>query len=437
MPWPVALLIIFGCLAILMISGMPVSFAFMITCSMGAILFWGGFGGIEQMIMSFYSSLVSFVLLPLPLFILMGTIIFESGAGELMVNAVDKILGRLPGKLGVLSVGAGALLGSMIGVSAGSIAILSKNLIPEMTKRGYNKTMVLGPIIASGTLATMIPPSAAAVLVGAIGKVSIGKLLIAIIIPGLLLTLLYVTYIIVRCKLQPALTPKYTETRVSILEKLSVAIRHIVPFGIVAFAVTGTVYMGIATPSEAAALGVIACFILAALYRKLNWRVIKNSAVSSLQVSAMVLIIIVAALSFSNVLAFSGAITGLIKLTMGLSVPPIVIIILTQIIVLILGSFIDTGSIVMITLPIFMPIVRELGFDIVWYSVMFLLNLQIGLITPPFGMDVYAMKAMVSSDISIGDIFRASMPFLGLCVLALILILVFPKIALWLPNLAR
>jgi len=409
--WPLALLIIFGCLIIMMATGMPIAFAFMITCVIGAILFWGGLVGIEQLLMSFFSSIASFVLLPLPLFILMGTVVFESGVGTLLVDAVDKILGRLPGRLSVLAVGAGTLLGAMIGISGGSIAILGKGLIPEMSKRGYKKTMILGPIVASGSLATLIPPSAGAVLLGAIGKVSIGKLLIAIIMPGLLLALLFGVYIVVRCVLQPSLAPSYAGAQVRLLEKINVTVRHILPFGVIVFSVTGTV--------------------------KFNWQMVKKSAMSALQVTAMVAIIITAAISFSKILAYSGAINGLVKIAIDLPVSPIVIIIATQVVVIFLGCFMDPASIFMITLPMFMPLVKALGFDTLWYAVIMLINTQIGLITPPFGMDVYTMKAIAPSDISIEDIFRSSTPFLAICLLVMALIMVFPQIALWLPGTAR
>jgi tripartite ATP-independent transporter DctM subunit len=367
----------------------------------------------------------------------MGTIVFESGVGALVVDAVDKILWRLPGRLSVLAVGSGALLGAMLGVSGGSIAILGKGLLPEMTKRGYTKSMSLGPIVAAGALATMIPPSTGAVIAGAVGKVSIGKLLIAIIMPGLLLALLFGAYIIVRCKLQPSLAPSYTEVRVPLSERLNATIRHILPLGLIVFAVTGTIFLGVATPSEASALGAIACYILAALYRKLNWQMIKKSAMSALSITGMVAIIITASLSFSKILAYSGAVAGLTKFATEMPVPPIAIIIATQVLVLILGCFMDPASIMMITLPIFIPIVTALGFNTLWYTVIIILNTQIGLITPPFGLDVYTFKAVAPPDVSIEDIFRSSMPFLGICLLAMVLIMVFPQIALWLPSVTR
>lgn len=436
MAWPFAILLIFGCLVILMATGMPIFFAFMLTCMMGALLFWGGLAGMEQLLMSVFSSVTTFVFFPVPLFILMGNIIFESGVGTLLVDAVDKVLGRLPGRLSILAIGAGVLLGTMIGISGGSIAVLGKSLVPEMRRRGYKKPMILGPIVASGTLAVLIPPSALAVVIGALGKVSIGKLLIAIIPPGLVVAVLFAAYIIVRCTLQPSLAPSYAVAHISVLEKLSTTVRHILPIGIVIFAVIGVIFIGIATPSEAAALGAIACYLLAALYRKLNRRMVKESAKSTVQIAIMVFMIMTASISFSRILVSSGAIAGLVNLASTLPVPPIVIIIATQVVVVFLGCFMDPASIVMISVPIFMPIVQALGYDTLWYAVILLINVQLGLITPPFGLDVYTMKALAPPDVTIGDVFRSSTPFLAIGFLLMALIMIFPALALWLPSVA-
>lgn len=434
MEWPIALLIIFGCLIVVMITGIPIAFAFFLTCVIGSILFWGGMVGLEQLAMSFFSSVTSFALLPVPLFVLMGNVIYESGVGMKMVDAVDKLLGRLPGRLSILAIGAGTLLGTMIGISGGTIAILGRSLVPEMSRLGYKNPMTLGPVVATGTLATLIPPSALAVFLGAIGRVSIGKLLIAIITPGLLLAILFCAYIIIRCSLQPSLAPSYRLSKISVLEKINIAIRYILPIGIVIFAVIGVVFVGIATPSEAAALGATACILLAALYRSLNISMLKRSAVGTIEITVMVFMIIVGSISFSRILASSGAIAGLVNLAVSLPVPPMIIIIATQLVVVFLGCFMDPASIVMISVPMFMPIVSALGFDPVWYATLLIINIQLGLITPPFGLDCYTMKAMIPPDISIGDVFRSSMPFLGIGFLVMLLIMVFPQIVLWLPG---
>jgi tripartite ATP-independent transporter DctM subunit len=437
MAWQLALLIIFGCLVVLMITGMPIFFAFMLTCMVGALLFWGGLAGMETLMASVFSSITSFVFLPIPLFVLMGNVIFESGVGGNVVDGVDKLLGRLPGRLSILAIGAGVLLGTMIGMSGGSIAVLGKSLAPDMKKRGYKNPMILGPIVASGTLAVLIPPSALAVIIGAIGKVSIGDMLIAIIPAGLLLAVLFIAYIIIRAKLQPELAPNYTVTDIPFVVKVKVIVKQILPIGIVIFAVIGVIFMGVATPTEAAALGAVACYVLAALYRKLNWRMIKESVKSTIQISVMVMMIMTASLSFARILVSSGAIAGLVKLSTELNVPSVFIVIATQLVVVFLGCFMDPASIVMISVPIFFPIVQALHYDMLWYAILLLVNIQLGLITPPFGLDVYTMKALSPSDVTLGDVFRASTPFLAIGFLLMVIIWVFPPLVTWLPSIVR
>jgi len=437
MAWQLALLVIFVCLVVLMITGMPIFFAFMLTCVVGALLFWGGLAGMETLVTSVFSSITSFVFLPIPLFVLMGNIIFESGVGGNVVDGVDKLLGRLPGRLSILAIGAGVLLGTMIGMSGGSIAVLGKSLAPDMKKRGYKNPMILGPIVASGTLAVLIPPSALAVIIGAIGKVSIGDILIAIIPAGLLLAVMFIAYIIIRAKLQPELAPNYTVTSISFGVKVNVIVKQILPIGIVIFAVIGVIFLGIATPTEAAALGALACYVLAAMYGKLNWRMIKESVKSTIQISVMVMMIMTASLSFARILVSSGAIAGLVNLSTELNVPSAVIVIATQFVVVFLGCFMDPASIVMISVPIFFPIVQALDYNMLWYSILLLINIQLGLITPPFGLDVYTMKALSPSDVTLGEVFRASIPFLAIGFLLMVIIWVYPPLITWLPSIMR
>ncbi|MBW8036677.1 MAG: TRAP transporter large permease subunit, partial [Planctomycetes bacterium] len=209
MEWYLILLLLFGGLIILMMSGMPVAFCFMLVNIIGVFLLWGGGVGLEQLILSLGDSIAIFTLVPVPLFILMGEVMFQSGIAINMIDALNKWLGRIPGRLSLLAVGAGTVFSTMSGASMASVAVLGSTLVPEMEKRGYKKAMSLGPILGSGGLAIMIPPSVLAVLVGAIGRIPIGKILIAIILPGLLMAALYATYIILRCRLQPSLAPSY------------------------------------------------------------------------------------------------------------------------------------------------------------------------------------------------------------------------------------
>lgn len=434
MSWPYAILTLFGLLVLFMALSTPVAFAFMLTCFIGSILFWGG---PDMLAVSVYSSVTSFVFLPIPLFILMGCILFESGVGAIIVDTLDKLMGRVPARLSIVTIIAGALLGAMIGISGSSIAILGKTLFPEMLKKGYKKPVTLGPVVITGTLAIMIPPSALAVFLGAMGKVSIGKLLIAIIVPGILIALFSIGYILLRCKLDPSLAPSYHVEPMPLREKLRVTVRYLLPSGIVIFAAIGSIFFGIASPSEASALGAIACFVVAALYRKFSLDMVKRASLATIEITSMVLMIVVGAISFSRILASSGAMTGLIEFAKSLPVSPMVIVIATQIIAVFMGCFMDPASIVMITVPVFIPLIQALGLDPLWYSVLLLLNIQLGLITPPFGLDCYTMKALSPPEITIEDVFRSSMPFCALGFLVMALIMIFPGIATWLPAFMR
>ncbi len=437
MEWYFAIFLMFGLLVILMGTGIPISFAFIFICIIGSYIFWGGEAGLEQLAMSFYSSVTNYNFLPIPLFILMGDIVFSSGTGTRLIDAIDQLLGRLPGRLSILAIGSGVLLGTMIGISGGSIGILGKVLVPEMSRRGYSKAMSIGPIISSGTLAILIPPSALAVFLGAVAQVSIGKLLLAIILPGLLVAALFIGYILIRCTLNPSLAPNYEVPEVPVAQKIRVVFTQIAPVVLVIFAVIGSVFTGIATPGESAALGVIACYILAAIYRKLSWDTIRVSAKDTIHVTVMIFFIVAGSISFSRILATTGAITGLIAWATGLEVHPIMLVVATQLILIFLGAFMDPASIVMITVPVFLPLIKALGYDTLWFAVISLINIQLGLISPPFGMDCFTMKAIAPSDVSIGDVFRSSMPFMFLGFLTMVLIMIFPQIGLFLPNLMQ
>ncbi len=437
MSWEYFLLIIFGSLILLMASAMPVAFSFMLISIIGMYSFFGGSTGLEQLIISITTTLTTFVLLPVPLFIFMGELMFHSGMAPLLVETLDKWLGRIPGRLGLLAVSAGTLFATLTGTSMASTAMLGSILVPEMEKRGYKKPMSLGPILGSGGLAIMIPPSSLAVLVGAIGEISVGRILVAIIIPGLLMAAFYASYIIIRCWIQPHLAPSYEVKHIPFSEKISATLRYILPLGLIVFLVVGVIFLGVATPSEAAATGTIGTAVLALINGRLNWDVIKKATTSTLEVTGMVLIIIAGATAFSQILAYSGATQGLCKFATELPVKPIVVIIFMQIVILFLGCLMDVVAIMMITLPIFVPIVNNLGFDPVWFATMFLLNIEIAGTSPPFGMGLMVMKGVAPPGTTMGEIYRAALPFIYCDLVVMALMLIFPKVALWLPGLMR
>lgn len=437
MEWYSTLLLVFASLLVLMATGMPIAVCFMLINVAGSMLLFGGMAGLDQLVLSIFSSLASFVLLPIPLFVLMGEVIFHSGIAMVVIDVLDKWLGRLPGRLGLLAVFAGTAFSTLTGTSVASTAMMGSILVPEMEKRGYKKAMTVGPILGSGGLAIMIPPSSMAVLLGVISEISVGQILIAIIIPGLLMAALYSIYVVGRCMIQPSIAPPYQVEHTPFSEKMLQTLKYLVPLGLIIFLVIGLIILGIATPSESAASGTLGAFALAAVYGRLNWRVIKKSVSGTLKISGMILLIIAGASAFSQILSFSGAARGLTEMATMLPASPMVIVIAMQVVVLIMGGFMSLIAIMMITLPVFVPIVVKLGFDPVWFAVIFLLNIEMALTTPPLGMSLYVMKGVTPPHIGLGDIIKGAAPFLVCDAIAMVLIMAFPSLALWLPSLIQ
>ncbi len=434
MEWWHALILLFGALAILALMGLPVAFAFLAVNIIAVILLWGGQKGLIQLILSIHSSVSTFILVPVVMFILMGEVVFRSGVAYKTIDIVDEWVGRVPGRLGIVSVIAGTIFATLTGVAMGSVAMLGSTLMPEMERRGYDKSMTIGPILASGTLAIMIPPSALAVLLASLAEFSIGRLLIAIIIPGLMMAGAFALYIIVRCTLQPSLAPTYEVKSSPFRKKMMDFVRYVLPLGSVIIVVIGFIFLGVSSPTEAAALGALMCFLLAAVYKKLNWDVIKKTLGGTTSIAVMVLMLLTGATAFSQVLAFSGATTKITEMAMNLSLSPLVMLILMQVVIFVMGMLMNQTPIMMITLPVFMPIVRSLGWNPIWFGAIMLLNLEMATISPPFGLSLFVMKGVAPPHITMSDIYRSVIPFLLVNILIMVLMIAFPPVILWLPS---
>jgi tripartite ATP-independent transporter DctM subunit len=429
--WELLLLIIFGALVILMATGMPIAFSFMVINVIGVYVFFGGTKGLEQMILSMSTSLTTFVLLPVALFILMGELLVHSKIANDVMDALDKLMGRLPGRLSLLAVATGTVIAALTGSSMSSTAMLGQILVPEMEKRGYKKAMTIGPIMASGGLAIMIPPSSLAILLCVIGEISIGKILVVIPFAGIYLAALLAAYIIIRCKLQPSLAPSFEVKQMTFAARISGAIKFVVPVGFIIFLVVGLIFVGVADPSESAATGTIGMIIVILCYRRLTWEVVKKSLRGTIMITGMVFLIIAGATTFGQILAFSGATSGLSEFAVRLPLPPILIMVAMQIVILIMGCFMEVVSIMMITLPVFVPIINRLGFDPVWFGAITLLNIECAFITPPFGMNLFVMKGVAPSNTTMEDIYFAAAPMVAINCLTMALMIVFPSIVLW------
>jgi tripartite ATP-independent transporter DctM subunit len=435
MDWLFPLLLILGSLIVLIVLGFHVFLCFLIIDMVGVYLLWGGVVGLQQLLFSIREAVATFSLLPVPLFILMGEIMFHSGMAPKMIDALDKWLGRVPGRLGLLATAGGTIFAAMSGSGMAGVAMLGSTLVPEMEMRGYKKPMSLGPILGAGPVAVMIPPSSMAVILGFLGDISIGQLLIAIIIPGLLLALSIGTYIYIRCRVQPQLAPAYNVPYVPLSHKITGLLIYVAPLGFVTLMTVGIIFLGVATPTEAAATGAFACFVLAIIYKKLTWKLIKISLTSTVKITAMTFMLIIGAQAFSQILGFTGGARGLSQIAAGLHIAPIWIVVGMHLVGLILGCFMFQTPIMMITLPIFMPIINSLGMNPVWFGAIYLLNMEVATLTPPFGMGLFVMKSVAPADTTMRDIYTAVMPFILINLGTMVLLLAFPVLTLWLPNL--
>jgi len=432
--WWLIVAILFGGLIVLLASGMPVAFCFLLVNLVGVVWFWGGEVGLRQLILSMDESVTTFVLLPVPLFILMGEVLFHSGMGLRAIDVLDRWMGRMPGRLALLAVGSGTLFSTISGSSMATTAMLGTILVPEMEKRGYKKPMSLGPVMGGGGLAMIIPPTALGVLLASLARISVGKLLISGIIPGLILAFFYAAYIITRCWLQPSIAPSYKVTPTPLAKKAVLTMRYVLPLGVLIFLVIGVIFVGLATPSEAAALGALGSIFLAAIYRGLNWEVLKKSVLGAIRITVMMFMIMTGATAFSQILGFSGASRGLLGAVAGFPITPMLLVISMQVIVLFMGCFMEQASMLMITLPIYMPVIHLLAYDPVWFGILLLINMEVGMTSPPFGLSLFVMKGVAPPDTTMGDIYRAILPFIGFHLVVMALIMAFPILALWLPG---
>lgn len=423
-----------GLLALLAI-GLPIAFSFLLVNLVGAYLIMGGVNGLNIAVQQMFTGLTSFALAPIPLFVLMGELMLHSGMASRTFDVFDTWMGRLPGRLSLIVIGGGAMFSTLSGSTIASTAMLGEIMVPEMRKRGYQPPMILGPIVGVGGLAMLIPPSALAVVYASLAQISVGKVLIAGALPGVMLAALYSLYVIVRAYGWPQLAPAYDVAQHSLWEKLSGLLKYVLPLGLIFFLVLGVIFLGIATPTEAAATGALGAMLLAAAYGKLSFEVLRKSLRGTLSVTVMAFLIIGASSTYSSLLSYTGATRELVNLINNLQVSPLFTLIAMMLILMVLGTFMDQVSMMMITIPIYMPIVSALGFDVIWFAILMLLNLEMAMSTPPFGILLFVMKGVAPPGTGMGDIVRAAIPFLLCDLIVLIALIAFPGIVLLLPNL--
>jgi tripartite ATP-independent transporter DctM subunit len=434
MPWELAALLLLGGSTALMLLGVPVAISFLAINIIGAVLFLGGEVGVAQLTRNSVASVMNFSLTPIPFFVLMGEVLFHTGIALKVIDGVERLIKQVPGRLAVVAVVAGTVFSAISGSTIATTAMLGSLMLPVMLARGYHPTIATGPIMAIGAVDMLIPPSALTVLLGSLSGISISKLLIGGVMPGLMLSAAFVAYIITRVMITPAIAPATPIEQQSGWARYKLLLLYVLPLIAIFTVVVGAMSGGLATPTEAAALGAAATIVMAAAYRALSWSALRTALEGTAGISGMVLFIILGATVFSQILSFSGVTNGIVSLVMGKGFSPFVVLLGMMALLIFLGIFVDQVSMMMITLPVFMPIVRLLNIDLIWFGVLFLICMQLGLLLPPHGLLLMTMKGVAPSEVTMNHIFRAVVPYIVMSLLLLALILGVPVIATWLPS---
>ena len=434
MEWFEALAVLLGVILVLMAIGMPVALAFLAANILGAWIFMGGERGVAQLLNNGFGSLTKYALMPIPLFLLMGEIFFYTGLGGRMFNAIDKLLGKLPGRLSYVTVLGGTAFSTLSGSSMGSTALLGSLMVPEMSRRGYKSYMSIGPILGTGGLAIIIPPSALAVLLATLAQIDVAALLLAGVIPGLILAGFYIATIWLQTKIDPSAAPAYDVPTMSLAEKIILLFREVVPMVGIMVVIIVMMIEGFVTPSEAAAFGALGVLLLAVVFKCLTLDALRKSITGALRVTLMAYLIVFGSATFSQLLAFSGASRGLVKWATSFDLAPLAMLMIMFAVLLLLGMFMEQISIMLLTVPIFFPLAQSLGFDLVWFALIMLLSLEISFTTPPFGLLLFVMKGVAPPGTSMREIYTSAFPFIGCSLILVALLIAFPNLALWLPS---
>ena len=482
MEWYWILAALFGAILALMFVGFPVGIAFILVNTVAAFFLFGRFGDFDrnleasvfQLTDNAFANMANFAIVPIPMFVLMGELFFHTGLANRMFNAVEKLMGRVPARLSYVTVAGGTAFATLSGSSMGSTALLGTLMVPEMTRRGYKKSMSIGPILGTGGLAMLIPPSALAVLLGTLAELDIGRLLVAGILPGLLLAALYAALIFVRAALDPDAAPAYDMGYVPWGARARLFLTDVVPMVSIIAMVILLIMSGVATPSESAAYGSVGVMLLAAGYlfaapvlrgaaaawagdaeaarrafaaARGFWRdfgaALWKSLWGACRVTVIALLILFGSSLFSNVLAASQASNALIEWITGFGLSGYTMLLIMFGILLVLGMFMDQLAMMLLTVPIFFPIVQGIDFGLaadmqpIWFGVIMLLAMEISFTTPPFGLLLFVMQGVAPPGTRFGEICVAALPFMGCAVLVAAAIVVFPPVATWLPGLAQ
>jgi tripartite ATP-independent transporter DctM subunit len=434
MTWWQSLLGLFGLLSLLLLVGLPAGFAFLAINLVGAIVFLGGEAGLMQVVRNGIESLTNFSLTPIPFFILMGEVLFHTGLAMKAIDAFDRAIRGVPGRLAVVAIVAGTVFSAISGSTVATTALLGGLLLPQMLKRGYHPRMAMGPIIAIGGVDMLVPPSALTVLLGSLAGISISGLLIAGVVPGFLMAVMFLAWIIWTAKRRPDWAPNFQREELHGWARWRPLVVNVTPLVLIFLLVIVAMSAGWATPTESAALGALSTVLVCLVYRSLSWRSLVKAVAGTTAISGVILFIILGATTFSQILSFSGATNGLVGMVQQAALPTWAVLGGMIAILLFLGCFVDQVSMMLITLPFFMPLVQHFGWDPLWFGVLYLICMQMGLLTPPFGMLLFTMRSVAPRDIPTREIFASVIPYVLMGLLMIGVVLAFPSVATALPG---
>jgi len=422
--------LLFGGLLFLLAMGVPVVFA-LGGISVLITFLIDGSNGLYVVATTTYRQITDPGLITIPLFLLMGNFLIHSGISDRLFNALNLWLSGIRGGLAIVSVGVCVAL-AMCGGFGPGILTMGLIAVPAMLKHHYNKSLALGSVMAGGVLGEIIPPSIIMIIFAYISRISIGKIFFGGAIPGFITASLYIIYITLRCYIQPEIAPRAVaeKTRQSRLASL----KDIVLPGLLVVLVLGSIFLGIATPTEAAGVGASGSFLICIIYRRLSWKVITDSSLETMKISGMALWILVTATLFGVVYTSAGAQDMVMEIIQGLEINRWLILAVMQLILLVFGMFMDDYAVLTICAPIMLPIAIFLEFNPIWFSIIFILNMQVAYLTPPFGWALILMKGVAPPEIHTTDIWRSIPPFVAIQLIVLLLTMLFPQLALWLPE---
>ncbi len=424
--------LMFGGLILCLLLGFPLAWSLGGVSVVVCLINWGP-NGLMMIVYNTFGSMWSIVLVAIPLFMSMGILLERSGIAEALFETIHRWSGPIRGGIAMGVVVICVLFAAMTGVSAAATLTMGVIALPAMLKRGYDKNIALGCIVGPGTLGILIPPSIISILLAIVGNLSVGKLFMAGIGPGALLAGLFIAYIGIRAWINPKLCPRHPE-KFTTKEKIISLKMAILPMLII-LSVLGSIFFGVATPTEAGSLGVVAVLITTLIHRRFNWKLIKETSIETFRITGLTMWIFYGAMCFSAVYARAGGGVFMSNLILSTGMNRWLIIITMMGISFLLGMFVDPFAIIFILAPICFPIVKSLGFDPVWFGILFVINMQMGYITPPFGYQLFYLKSVAPEGITTGDIYKSVFPFLAVLIFGMALIMIFPQIALWLPEL--